>query len=178
MIFFLNEDDKHIFEEYLKNPNMILMEMSNVLGNEVKVEPKLPFSFYFSTKKAVHDRHGIRAKILWNPSKAPAYADGYIDLHGNYEYIIGFHKYKPTSKELIIAKNFFKKYKVLFAAVWEEIVDQSYVERYFNGDYNIKQLLSKFNIEDEQKYFKLNHCNNIEEVEQIVRKYNMFNMND
>lgn len=121
------------------------MEMSNILGNEVKVEPKLHFSFYFSTKKVVHDRHRIRAKILWNPSKAPADADGHIDLHGNYEYIIGSHKCEPTSKGLSIAKNFFKKYKVLFAAVWEEVVDQSYVERYFNGDYNIKQLLSKFN---------------------------------
>lgn len=175
---FIDDSERKVFLEYLNDPSMVLMEMANVTGNDVVVERGLPFSFYISSKMAVHNQHGIRVKILWNPSKSPANADGYLELHGDYKYIVGSHKYKPTSKELSIARNFFKKYKVLLAAVWEDKVDQQQLYRYFVGDISFKELLSRFYNMSEKQYYYLNHANNLTELEETVRKYKIFNMND
>ena len=175
---FIDDSERRVFLEYLNDPSMVLMEMANVTGNDVVVEPRLPFSFYMSSKMAVHGQHGIRVKILWNPSKSPANADGYMELHGDYKYTIGSHKYKPTGKELKIAREFFKKYKVLFAAVWEDKVDQQQLYRYFVGDISFKELLSKFDNTTEKQYYYLNHSKDLKELEETVRKYRIFNMND
>ena len=51
---FLDEADRKVFEWYLKEPSAVLMEMANVIGNDVVLEKRLPFSFYFSNKKIVH----------------------------------------------------------------------------------------------------------------------------
>lgn len=62
-----------------------LMEMANVRGKNV-VTDKINFSFYFSSKANMS--HGIRAKISWNPNKiGDNTIDGYMQLHGNYEYV-------------------------------------------------------------------------------------------
>lgn len=106
---FLCEEDKLLFEDYLRDPSIVLMEMSNVVGNDVVLEKRLPFSFYFSNKIAVHQRHSIRVKVIWNPSKTPEYADGYIELHGDYKYVVGSHKYKPSEDEKRILRDFCKK---------------------------------------------------------------------
>ena len=47
--WFLDEADRRVFEWYLKDPSAVLMEMSNIVGNKVKIEKGgLPFSFYIS----------------------------------------------------------------------------------------------------------------------------------
>lgn len=176
--WFLDEVDKRVFEWYLKEPSAVLVEMANVVGNDVVLEKRLPFSFYFSNKDAVHSQHGIRLKVLWNPSKSPSNADGYMEMHGDYNYISGSHKYKPTGKELSILKNFCKKYKVLFSAVWEDKLDQSAAQKYFDGRLQFKELLTKFENVREKEYYLINHCKNLEELEQYVRENKIFNMND
>ena len=175
---FIDDSERRVFLEYLNDPSMVLMEMANFIGNDIKIDKKLPFSFYISSKSAVHNQHGIRAKIIWNPSKAPANADGYMELHGEYKYIISSHKYKPTAKELKTARDFFKKYKVLFASVWEEKLDASYVQDYLHGYRSFKEMLSKFYSVTEKQYYYINHANNLTELEEVVRKYKVFNMND
>lgn len=175
---FINNEDKETFLEYLNDSSKVLMEMANVRGIDVKLTPYLPFSFYFCGKDAVHQQHGIRVKIIWNPSKAPYNADGYMELHGNYNYFIGSHKYKPTEKELKIARDFFKKYKILFSAVWENILYDGYLQDYFKSRLSFKDLLSKFENIKEKQYYLINHCKNLEELEDCVRKNNIFSMND
>ncbi len=175
---FLDKADQEVFEWYIRDPSAVLMEMANVVGNKVTLESRLPFSFYFSSKKSIHNRHSIRLKVIWNPNKAPDDADGYFELHGNYEYIRASHKYKPTAKELETARNFCKKYKVLFAAVWEGVLDPDPLQDYFKGRIKLNELLSKFDIEDDMQYYYLNHCKSLEELETCVRKYNIYNMND
>ena len=175
---FIDDSEREVFLEYLNDPSMVLMEMANFIGNDIKIDKKLPFSFYISSKSAVHNQHGIRAKIIWNPSKAPANADGYMELHGEYKYIISSHKYKPTAKELKTARDFFKKYKVLFASVWEEKLDASYVQDYLHGYRSFKEMLSKFDNITEKQYYYINHANDLAELEEIVRKYKVFNMNE
>lgn len=175
---FLDKADQEVFEWYMKDPSAVLMEMANVRGIDTVIENHLPFSFYFSTKKAVHNRHAIRLKVKWTPNKSPDEADGYFELHGNYDYTISSKKYKPTAKELEIARTFCKKYKVLFAAVWEGILYDGDLQDYFKGRVKLNELLSKFDIEDEMNYYYLNHCKSLEELETCVRKYNIYNMND
>ena len=175
---FLDEADRKVFEWYLKEPSAVLMEMANVIGNDVVLEKRLPFSFYFSNKKIVHQQHGIRLKVLWNPSKAPDNADGYVKMHGQYDYIPGSHKYKPTAKEINILRDFCKKYKVLFAAVWECKLDSNYLQKYFDGRLNLIDLLTKFENITEKQFYEINHCKTLVELENCVRKYQIFNMND
>lgn len=100
-----------------------------------------------------------------------------MDLHGNYEYIISNHKYKPTGRELEIARSFFRKYKVLFAAVWEEVLDPSFVQDYLRGYLDFKNLLTQFDLQG-RDYYNVNHCKTIKELEACIRKYRIFNMND
>ena len=174
---FIDKSDYEDFQLYLSDPSCVLMEMANFVGNTIQLEKYLPFSFHICTKEAVHQKHGIRAKILWNPSKAPSSADGYMELHGDYDYTSGSHKYQPTGKELQIARDFFKKYKTLFAAVWEEVLDADPVQDYFKGRLSLKELLTKFDLKG-RDYFEVNHCNTLTELEQCVREHNIFNMND
>lgn len=176
---FINEEDFEDFKEYLYSPSKILMEMANAIGNNVRREKNLPFSFFFSSKKAVRGTHGIRVKILWNPSKAPADADGFLELHGDYAYIPGSHKYEPNAKELSIARKFFKKYKVLFSAVWEDVLyDPSQLVMYFYGKISWKELMKQFDTGNSDWNFYIQTTDNIKELEQLVREENMFNMND
>lgn len=176
---FINEEDFEDFKEYLYSPSKILMEMANAVGNNVRREKNLPFSFFFSSKKAVRGIHGIRVKILWNPSKAPADADGFLELHGDYAYIPGSHKYEPNAKELSIARKFFKKYKVLFSAVWEDVLyDPSQLVMYFYGKISWKELLEQFDTGKSDWNFYISTAENLQELEGMVREENMFNMND
>lgn len=175
---FIDEEDRQIFEEYLNDPSSVLMEMANMVGNDVSLEERLPFSFHFCDKDAVHGRHGIRAKIIWNPSKAPSSADGYMKLHGDYEYVASQKKYKPTDKEIKMARDFFKKYKVLFAAVWEKKLDPSYVQKYLSGGLTINKVLMHLQNISEKQFYYANHTTTLEEFESVVRDKKIFNMND
>lgn len=177
---FIDASDREIFEYYASHPSALLMEMASVRGKDVQPEP-LPFSFYFSSKGAVHQQHGIRVKIKWIDNKINSSdADGFFILHGGqpYEYVIGSHKYKPTGKELSSTREFLEKHKVLFAAVWEEKLYDGELQDYFKGNINFKQLLSKFENITEKQYYNINHCNDISQLESVVRKYKIFNMND
>lgn len=174
---FLDKSDYEDFNYYLSDPCCVLMEMANVVGNKVRVEDRLPFSFHFCDKDAVHQRHGIRLKIIWNPSIAPNNVDGYLKLHGDWEYISGSHKYKPTGRELEILRNFGRKYKVLFAAVWEKALDADPLQDYFKGNIDFPELLRNFKLKG-RNYFNVNHCKNLNELEQCVRQNKIFSMND
>lgn len=173
------ETEMLIVEDYMKDPSAILTEMACVRSMNMAVEQNLPFSFYFSSKEDVFNRHGIRLKVQWNPMKISSRnADGYFELHGDYEYISGSHKYYPTAKELKIARGFIRKYKVLFAASWEEKVQTEDVADWFEGKIKLDELLSRFENISEDDYFRINHSRTVEELEQAVRKYKIFNMND
>ena len=177
---FLDNADKRVFECYMSDPSAVLMEMVCVRGIDVKPK-QLPFSFYFSDKSVVHNQHGIRIKVQWSPTRMKSKdADGYFVTHGSYpyKYVEGSHKYKPTEKEKDLAREFIKKNKVLFAAVWEEVVDENDVQDYFRGKIGWKELMSKFNVGSSDGNFYIQIADDLKELEQIVREENLFNMND
>ena len=171
--------ERLIVEEYLKELSAILTEMACVRSINMSVEKGLPFPFYLSSKEDVFGRHDIRMKVQWNPTRITSRdADGYFELHGNYDYVPGSHKYIPTSKELKVARDFIKKYKVLFAAAWEGKVLTEDVADWFEGKIQLNELLSRFENVSEIDYYNINHCKSIPELEEVVRKYKIFNMND
>ena len=174
----LCDEDKNLFEEYVREPSKLLFEMANLRGEDVEVEDGLPFSMYISSKDVVHGVHGIRVEIVWNPAKMRSDADGFMELHGDYKYVAGKYKKKPTADEEKCAREFFKKYKVLFAAVWENKLVDSAVTSYMMGDRSWTKLLGNFKDITEDEQCKINHCKTIEELEKCVRDNNIFNMND
>lgn len=174
---FCDEEDKLTFLDYLSTPDMTLMEMANMRGNDVKLHKQLPFSLFISNKKTVHNSHAIRVKVLWNPNKMTSTPDGQLELHGNYNYEKYAHKYEPTSKELNELINYCKKYKVFLSAIWECVLDANDFIDYQRGTIGFKELLSYFDL-GERNYYDVNHCESIEELEGVVRKNKIFNMND
>lgn len=178
---FIDESDQDVFAYYLSEPSAVLMEMAVVRG--IDARPKqLPFSFYFSEKSVTHKRHGIRVKVAWNPTRMKSKdADGYFIISGGafpYEWVPGSHKYKPTIKEKKLASEFIKKHKVLFAAVWEEVLDEVDLQHYFEGTLSWKDLLKCFHTEDIEGDLLIQASRDLSDLERTVREENLFNMND
>ena len=152
-----------------------LLEMANLVGKTVKTD-KINFSFYFSDKFGV--THGIRVKVVWNENKMQSDNNGYLELHGDYNYINSPGSKKLSEKEINNAREFFKKYKVLFAAGWECEIDLNWIVDYFRQKCTFNELLDAFDdLSDEHNKF-IHQAKDIADLEKIVRQYNIFNMND
>lgn len=166
--------EKQLNEDYI-------IEMANMTGRFVKTD-NINFSFHFSDKNEVHNQHGIRVKINWNKDKSSSNFDGTLAIHGDYRYTKSSNpKNRYTEADLRRARYFFKKYKVLFAAVWEGVLDPNFVQEYFKGKLPLYEVVSQFELPDDL-YYKLNYNfikkNTLTELEDRVRKYKAFNMND
>ena len=148
----------------------LLFEMSNVLGCYC-VTDHIDFSFFFSRKDG--NRHGIRVKIKWNRQRFNGDEDGTLELHGDYKYISSAAAKMVSNKEETSARAFFKKYKVLFAAVWEDVLDQTHLRRFFEGAVSFDGLLQFFDV-DLSGYL----ITDLNQLEKVVRENNLFNMND
>lgn len=170
------EELNKIYEEEEKS-NDLLIEMTNVIYTRVKTDD-IDFSFYFSKKNS---NHGIRVKICWNDKIIPEQCDT-LQLFGNYNLIKNSHiKDRPDEQSIKRAVDFFKKYKVLFAAVWEGALYEQDLVDYFFGRIDLPELIEKFgfqvSIDDSIKQQML-ACASLEELESTVRKLKIYNMND
>ena len=74
-------------------------------------------------------------------------------------------------------KEFFRKYKVLFAAVWEQRIYESFISEYFFGTITFPELLQEFDFYEEHTT-EINEIQSIDELEHFVRENNIFNMWD
>lgn len=152
----------------------LLLEMANLRGREVKIED-IDFSIFFSRK---YPNHGCRVKICWNRDKMN-HDTGVLEAHGDYRYFQDAScKYKPTSLEIKTARYFVKKYKVLFAAVWEEKLDPNDLIDYFRGTINWQQLLLSFINLRKYDFIQIQSCKDKNELEEYTRVHHLFNMND
>jgi hypothetical protein len=157
------------------NENIDLFEMSNVRGKYVKTPHKLPFSFYFSTKDGFNDNrinHGLRVKPVMNAEKMSIDDAGTLRLFGDWEFI---HKNKVDSKLEKEMKNFFKQYKVLFAAVWEKVLPPDSLYDYFRGTITFNELMKEFDFYDKYKE-KLDSITNLDKLETLIDTYNLYNL--
>jgi len=172
------EEDFNVLED-LETPEeheRFLLEMANVRGKSVKVED-IDFSFYISTKGDI--QHAIRIKICWNRERMQLNTTGILQLHGDYEYFNSPNSnYKPKKYEVETVRYFGKKYKVLFAAVWEDKLDASDLAAYFTGYISWQELMKSFMDIDEEVLEVIANCRGLKDLEFAVRKNNAFNMND
>lgn len=164
----------HSTNDYDEPPAEIdIFCMSNLRGKDIKIE-NLPFSFYFSARES---SHAIRVKPMFNPNKVSKSKFGTLELHGDWKYTPGPDDKNVSQKQIREMKVFFKKYKVLFAAVWEEELQEIPVQDYFRGLISFSDLLTEFEFyEDYQK--EMGCIDSIEELESFVRKNGLFNMWD
>lgn len=154
-----------------------LLEMSNLRGKDVKKD-YVNFSYYFSRKDG--NPHGIRVKVLFNRDRMTSNEDGFLILHSDWKFINSSNKH-IKEKEINSVKEYFKKYKVLFAAVWEEYLDAPDLEDYMKARITWKDLLIEMMSTNEEANTELENIYEIEDItllESIVRKYKLFNMND
>lgn len=61
--------------------------------------------------------------------------------------------------------------------LWEELVADADVSDYFRGRISLFELIQYCDFYDEYKDV-LNSANTVQEFKQVVREYNIFNMND
>ena len=171
-IFYLTEEELETPEEH----ELFLTEMANMPGRFMKIED-IDFSFYLSEKNG---NHAIRLKVCWNRERLISDECGYIELHGDYKYNQPKDlKYKPKNYEIETLRYFAKRYKVLFAAAWERKLDCDVIAEYFKGRIAWRELMQEWiNIEDEEILEVLANCQNLKDLEYVIRKNNIFNMND
>lgn len=105
------------------------------------------FSFWFNPKTG-KIKHAIRVKICWDIARFDEETSCSLALHGEYKY-----KHSPkaphvSKKRIDNAIEFFKRRKVLFAAVWEGCLDIEDLHAYLCKDLSFEQLLDRFKFED------------------------------
>ena len=136
-----------------------------------------------------NNQHTIRTKIFWNPSQISSEnGSGYMWLHGDYEYFPSPRSKHISAKKIRQAREFCKKYKVLFAAAWEKALECKVVGDYFRGCLTFEELLDRFKKEKtrlivkdlfrrEVKARKISdESEKVKLLEDIVRKNNLFNL--
>jgi hypothetical protein len=155
------------------------MEFANMLGKRVMTE-HIDFSFLFSFKN--NCPYGIGVRIRWNRDKLMETADGYMELSGDYRYVSAedysskdIDEIKnPSEEQLAQARAFFQKYKVLFAAVWERKLELDSVQEFLRKNISFEELKRSF--EFDERYFE--NVRNLQEMEEVVRRRQLFDMND
>lgn len=152
-----------------------LLEMANIRGRDISVED-IDFSFFFSRK---YPNHAPRIKICWNRERM-THDTGNLELHGDYKYTQDAScKYKPDSVDIATARYFAKKYKVLLMAVWEEKLDPNDLIDWLRGRISWKELLDSFiNIGESEKRVLSHIAPSVQNLENIVRRYNLWNLYD
>ena len=164
------------------NPKEVLFEMAGVRGKTVKTPKRLPFSFFFSTKDAVESKdsnHGLRVKPVFNPEKINYNELGTLKLHGDWKYTPGINDGDVNGKEIRKMKEFFKYYKILFAAVWEKALPHDIVEDYFRGHATFDEVVQEFyfynDYEDKIKHFNGTGIKTFDDIHDFVAENNLFN---
>lgn len=150
----------------------IVMCMSNVRGNKVRVQKNLPFSFYFSASQGKHD---IRVKPMFNPEKLRDDLVGTLKLCDDWEYTPGPNDKDVDAKDVVKMKKFFRTYLVLFAATWDRQLTDGDVYDYLVGDITLPELIETFDFYKDYSD-ELDDITNVAELEQFCRDKNLVNM--
>ena len=150
--------------------------MANVRGQYVVTEPyDLDFSFYFSSKEGVS--HGIRVKPIFDRARMKRSLAGNLELHGDWKYTPGDNDRKVSHSKMLRMIDFFRKYKVLFAAVWEEQLNEDTLQDFFRGFCTLHDLIQDLDCYGANQDI-LCIVSDVATLERLVRKYHLFNMND
>ena len=105
------------------------------------------FSFWFDPKTD-KIKHAIRVKICWDIARFNEKTSCSLALHGEYKYKHSPKAPRVSKKRVDNAIEFFKRRKVLFAAVWEGCLKIGDLYAYLCKDLSLKRLLRRFNFKD------------------------------
>lgn len=154
--------------------NDVILAMSNVRGKYVKNPHQLSFSFYFSSGSGVP--HSIRVKPSFNPDKKLKKSmTGTLKLCDDWEFIPGPHDGKVDSNDIADMKQFFRYHIVLFAAVWDEQLQDGILEDYFKGDITFNEMLQDLDFYDDYK-LQLDRISTVDALESFCRKHELVNL--
>ena len=157
--------------------NDYLFEMANVRGKNVRVPHKLDFSFTFTTKDSAESKdinHGFRVKPVFNPEKVDYQDVGTLKMFGDWSYTPGKNDTNIKAKQIREMKAFFKEYKILFAAVWEKVLQQDAVQEYFRGIISLQELIQEFDFYNDYKE-EMDEITTLNELYFFVKENNLFN---
>lgn len=157
----------------LMKSNYDILCMCNVRGRYVANPGALPFSFYFSSGAGMP--HSIRVMPVFNPNRLVSSLTGTLKLCDDWEYIPGKDDADVSSKDIKNMKEFFRKYLVLFCAVWDEQLSDGVVEDYFRGDILFSDMLKDFDFYEMQSS-ELNNIKSISELESFCRDNQLVNL--
>ncbi len=188
---FLSEDDNEIFGFYL----------TNVRGTYVERE-HIDFSFDCITKEAFNGPIGV--PVYWDREHGMAqywygekshhmesFRSGYFDLFGAYKY----QGDEVPAEWETQARGFFKKYKALFAAAWEMVLHEYFLHAYLRNVIDFTKVLIELNLSKPKHKLLIKHFyamllddkvypelyqddRKLAILKDVVRKYNIYNMND
>ena len=150
-----------------------ILAMSNVRGKFVKNPSALPFSFYFSS--GVEYPHSIRVKPSFNPEKLKPSMTGILKLSDDWGFIPGPNDGNISESEIAEMKAFFRRYIVLFSAVWDEQMQDGVLADYFRGDITFNEMLTDLDFYEEYRS-ELDTIDNVEDLEKFCREHNLVNM--
>ena len=153
--------------------NYDILAMSNVRGKYVQNPSVLPFSFYFSSGSGV--THSIRVKPMFNPDKLKSSLVGTLKLSDDWAYTPGINDHNITTKQINEMKAFFRKYLVLFCAVWDEQMQDAVLSDYFQGRASFHDVLEDLDFYEEHEA-ELNDIHTVEELETFCRQFGLVNM--
>ena len=148
-----------------------IFAMSNVLGKFVKVEKKLPFSFYYSPKNS---SHGPRVKPVINPEKMRISDAGTLELCDKWEFTPGQNDSAVPKKIIDEMKSFFRKYLVLFLLVWEGLADDPILGYYLEGRLALADFIESLDFYEDYKE-DLDAIQTVAELEEFCRKHQLVN---
>lgn len=149
-----------------------ILAMSNIRGIHVKNPNNLPFSFYFSSGK--NAPHNIRVKPMFNPAKLKESLTGTLKLCDDWEFKPGVNDKNVKPDKIAAMKAFFRRYIVLFCAVWDEQMQDGILEDYFKGEITFQEMLEDLDFFDEYTE-ELSAISTVEELEEFCRINNLVN---
>lgn len=151
--------------EKVTRPIVTTIPFTAVRGNEVKNPHKLNFSFYFSTKDSCHS---IRVKPVFAPSRMQYSNAGNLDLHTDWEFMPERDDRNVDPSEIQQMKEFFRKYFILFSAVWDSQLPSIVVKDYFEGKCTLNQLIKQTEFYSDYSS-ELDKIKSIEDLEEFCR---------
>lgn len=150
-----------------------IFAMSNVRGRNVKNPHNLPFSFYFSSGADVS--HDIHVKPMFNPEKLKKSMTGTLKLCDDWHYTPGLDDKNVDQKLVNEMKSFFRRYLVLFCAVWDEQMQDATLEDYLKGEISFSKMLEDLDFYAD-KQDDLKKITTVEDLEQYCRQNSLVNM--
>ena len=163
-------------KRYIKDSESIF-GMSNVRGRHIKVEKGIPFLFYYSPKDEDRQSHEIRVKPSFNREKLMLSQAGTLKLCDDWKYIPGEKDQNISAKQITAMKQFFRKYLVLFCAVWDKQVYDTDLEDFMRGEISLAEFIQDLDFYDKYKD-DLDQIKTVSELEDYCYKNNLINLRD